>query len=412
MKKAVAVPVQSSNWGRMALRFAACLAVLAASSSIGLSQLSALHTSGRSIVNASGSTVVLKGMNLGGYMVMEPWMCPCDSGGLPDSHSIISELDSRFGVATEQTLIKDYEQDWITTQDFANLRAAGFNAIRVPVWWGNFWPMSSQTTSTWRSDAFTQLDWIVSNAAAAGLYTVIDMHGVVGGQSTSDDTGWENQNQYWTNGNDQGNTAWMWWEIANHYKGNGNVAGYDLINEPTGAPSNAAVISAYAGLYTSVRSADPSHIIIMEGTWGNWDWSMLPSPSSEGWTNVVYEMHEYQWNGDSAVVEQGSANQVSDFNNHSSYDCPDYIGEWNDMGDGASTYQYSYNEYTNNGISSTMWAYKATSGLNPNGWGMYDPSYWATTPNVSTSSESSIISDWAEWKTTTSFVLNTSVGFN
>jgi aryl-phospho-beta-D-glucosidase BglC (GH1 family) len=397
--------------GRMVLRFAACLFVTAACSHALLGQLSMLHTNGRSIVNANGTTVVLQGMNLGGYMVMEPWMCPCDSGGLPDSHSIISELDSRFGVAEEQTIIRDYEQDWITTQDFANLKAAGFNAVRVPVWWGNFWPMASQTTSTWRSDAFTQLDWIVSNAAAAGLYTIIDMHGVVGGQSTSDDTGWENQNQYWTNDNDQGNTAWMWWEIANHYNGNGNVAGYDLINEPTGAPSNAAVISAYASLYTSVRSADPSHIVIMEGTWGNWDWSMLPSPSSEGWTNVVYEMHEYQWNGDSAVVEQGSVNQVSDFNNHASYDCPDYIGEWNDMGDGAATYQYSYDEYTNNGISSTMWAYKATSGLTPNGWGMYDPSYWATTPNVSTSSEAAIISDWAEWTTTNAFVLNTGLGF-
>jgi endoglucanase len=397
--------------GRMVLRFAACLFVIAACSHALLGQLGMLHTNGRSIVNANGTTVVLKGMNLGGYMVMEPWMCPCDSGGLPDSHSIISELDSRFGVAEEQALIRDYEQDWITTQDFANLKAAGFNAVRVPVWWGNFWPMASQTSSTWRSDAFTQLDWIVSNAAAAGLYTIIDMHGVVGGQSTSDDTGWENQNQYWTNGNDQGNTAWMWWEIANHYNGNGNVAGYDLINEPTGAPSNTAVISAYASLYTSVRSADPSHIVIMEGTWGSWDWSMLPSPSSEGWTNVVYEMHEYQWNGDSAVVEQGSVNQVTDFDNHASYDCPDYIGEWNDMGDGAATYQYSYDEYTNNGISSTMWAYKATSGLTPNGWGMYDPSYWATTPNVSTGSAATIAADWAEWTTTNAFVLNTGLGF-
>jgi endoglucanase len=397
--------------GRVVLRFAACLLAIPACSHFALAQLSALHTSGVHIVNANGSTVVLKGMNLGGYMVMEPWMCPCDSGGLPDSHSIISELDSRFGVAEEQALIRDYEQDWITTQDFANLKAAGFNAVRVPVWWGNFWPMSSQTASSWRSDAFTQLDWIVSNAAAAGLYTIIDMHGVVGGQSTSDDTGWQNQNQYWSNGNDQGNTAWMWWEIANHYKGNGNVAGYDLINEPTGAPSNAAVISAYASLYTSVRSADPSHIIIMEGTWGNWDWSMLPSPSSEGWTNVVYEMHEYQWNGDSAVVEQGSINQVNDFNNHASYDCPDYIGEWNDMGDGAATYQYSYDEYTSNGISSTMWAYKATSGLAPNGWGMYDPSYWATTPNVSTDSAATIAADWAEWTTANAFALNTGLGF-
>ena len=54
-----------------------------------------LHTSGTSIVNASGTTVQLKGLNLGGWLVMEPWMCPADSGGLPDTYSIITELDSR-----------------------------------------------------------------------------------------------------------------------------------------------------------------------------------------------------------------------------------------------------------------------------------------------------------------------------
>ena len=94
-----------------------------------------------------------------------------------------------------------------------------------------FYPLNNISNSGWRSDAFTVLDWLVNAAASEGLYVIIDMHGVVGGQSTSGDTGQQNNNSYWTNGNDQGNTAWMWWEIANHYKGNGNVAGYDLINE-------------------------------------------------------------------------------------------------------------------------------------------------------------------------------------
>ncbi|MGA9667821.1 MAG: RICIN domain-containing protein [Terracidiphilus sp.] len=396
---------------RMVLRIAACLFVIAACSHALLGQLSMLHTSGRSIVNANGATVHLQGMNLGGFMVMEPWMCPADAGGLPDTYSIIAELDSRFGVAEEQTLIRDYQQAWITTQDFVNLKNAGFNVIRVPVWWGNFYPIANVSNSGWRADAFTQLDWVVSQAAAQGIYTIIDMHGVVGGQSTSDDTGQQNQNQYWTNSNDQGNTAYMWWQIANHYKGNANVAGYDLINEPMNAPSNSAVISANASLYTTVRSADPSHIVIIEGTFGSWDWSMLPNPSSEGWTNVVYEMHEYEWNGSEAQVEQGSVNQVTDFNNHASYNVPGFVGEWNDMGYPAAAYQSSASTYNNGNEDWTMWAYKGTDGLNPNGWAMYGPSFWPTTPNVSTDSAATIAADWAEWTTTNAFTLNTTLGF-
>ena len=272
-----------------------------------------LHTSGTTIVNANGTVVQLKGLNLGGWLVMEPWMCPADSGGLPDTYSIISELDSRpgFGVATEQSLIRTYQTNWITAADLDNLTNGGFNCVRVPVWWGNFYSITNTTSSGWRSDAFTVLDWLVTNCASRGIYVVIDMHGVVGGQSTSDDTGQQNQNLYWTSSTDQSETAYMWTQIATHYNGNSTVAGYDLINEPDNAPSTAAVWAAYTNLYTTVRAADPGHIIIIEGTFGSWNWSMLPNPSVYGWTNVVYSMHEYQWGGDSAAVLTGSTNQVT-----------------------------------------------------------------------------------------------------
>lgn len=369
-----------------------------------------LHASGTNIVNAVGTVVELRGLNLGGWFIMEPWMCPADSGGLPDTYSIISELDSRFGVATEQSLIRTYQTNWITTSDLNNITNAGFNCVRMPVWWGNFYSITNTTSSGWRSDAFSELDWLVTNCATRGIYVVIDMHGVMGGQSTSDDTGEQNQNSYWTNSTEQSETAYMWTQIASHYNGNSAVAGYDLINEPDGAPSTAAVWAAYSSLYNTVRAADPNHIIIVEGTFGSWNWSMLPAPSVYGWTNIVYSMHEYQFGGSTNQVETGSDNQVTDFRNHLSWNVPDYVGEWNDMGNGAACYDYSINDYNNAGISWTMWAYKATAGLLPNGWGWYDPSYWPSTPNVSTDSAATIANDWQQWRTTTSFGINSSVG--
>jgi endoglucanase len=373
---------------------------------------SMLHTSGTRIVNATGASVQLKGLNLGGWLVMEPWMCPADSGGLPDTYSIITELDSRvgFGVATEQSLIRTYQTNWITTADLNNITNEGFNCVRVPVWWGNFYSITDTTSSGWRSDAFAVLDWLVTNCASRGIYVVIDMHGVVGGQSTSDDTGRQNQNQYWTNSIDQSETAYMWTQIATHYTGNSTVAGYDLINEPMGAPNTAAVWAAYTNLYTTVRAADPSHIIFIEGTFGNWNWSMLPNPSVYGWTNIVYSMHEYQFGGDTTAVLTGSTNQVNDFNSHKSWNVPDYIGEWNDMGNGAACYDQSIYLYNSDGMSWTMWAYKATAGLVPNGWGWYDPAYWPPTPNISSDSTNTISSDWQQWQTTKSFGVNSSVG--
>jgi aryl-phospho-beta-D-glucosidase BglC (GH1 family) len=375
-------------------------------------QMSMLHAQGRSIVNADGQVVPLVGVNLGGWFVMEKWMVPLDSGSLSDTYSVMQTLDSRFGVATEQSLIKTYQQSWITTTDLDNIKNAGFNVVRAPIWWGQFYLLNDQTPSGWRADAFDMLDWLVSAAAARGIYVIIDMHGVVGGQSTSDDTGRSGQNQYWANGNFQGDTAYLWWQIANHFKGNPTVAGYDLINEPVGTPSSDTVLNIYNELYQSIRSVDPSHMIIMEGTWGSWNWSMLPNPNVYGWTNVAYQMHEYQWNASQAQVQQGATNQVNDFNNHASYNVPGYVGEFNDFGYGSGTWQFATNAWNAAGLSWTMWSYKATAGLIPNSWGFYDPNHWATTPNISTDSAATIAADWQLWTTPATFSLNTSLGLS
>jgi endoglucanase len=375
-------------------------------------QQSMLHSQGRSIVNAQGQVVPLQGVNLGGWFVMEKWMTPLTSDSLPDTYSVMQKLDQRFGVETEQSLIKTFQQSWITTTDLDNIKAAGFNVVRAPVWWGQFYTLNDQSPAGWRADAFEILDWLVNACAARGIYVIIDMHGVVGGQSTSDDTGRSGQNQYWTNGNFQGQTAYIWWQIANHYKGNPTVAGYDLINEPIGTPTSDTVLNLYNELYQSIRSVDPSHIVIMEGTWGNWNWSMLPNPNVYGWTNVVYQMHEYQWNAPQSQVQQGATNQVNDFNNHASYNVPGYVGEFNDFGNPASTWQFTTNAWNAAGLSWTVWSYKATAGLTPNSWGLYDPNHWATTPDISTDSAATIAADWQQWTTPATFSLNTALGLH
>jgi endoglucanase len=372
--------------------------------------LSPLHASGRNIVDAGGAVVRLRGVNLGGWLLMEKWMCPLDRGGLVDNYSVLQTLTNRFGRATQESLIKTYQQSWITTQDLDNIRNSGFNVVRVPVWWANFYHVDDVSNGGWRADAFEVLDWLVSNAGARNLYVIIDMHGVVGQQSNSDTTGRVNQNRYWSNGNDQGNTAWMWWQIANRYKGNATVAGYDLINEPIGAPDSNAVWTAYNNLYNTIRSVDPDHMIVMEGAYGSWNWSMLPNPAQLGWTNVVYEMHEYQWSGTAAAVQSGATNQVSDFNNHASWNVPGYIGEFNNFGTGSTVWSNVLGTYDSAGLSWSSWAYKATHGLLPDSWGLYDPTFWPATPDISTDSSDTISSNWQQWRTASSFGRNNTIG--
>jgi len=363
-----------------------------------------LSTSGQNIRNnyGQGNLVPLRGVNLGSWLLMESWMSPMDSSGLPDNYSVIQTLDNRFGVATEQSLIKTYQSAWITTNDLNNIKALGMNYIRLPFWWGDVETLNG----TWRPDAFVQMDWLVTNAWQRGIYTIIDFHGVPGGQSTDQSTGRENQNQYWTNSADQVQTSLIWSNVVAHYASNPAVAGYDLINEPTGAPTQSALWTAYNGLYQTIRAIDPNHIIFIEGCWAgaglNWQWDVLPPPTYYGWTNVVYEMHAYPGGSDTPADELNK--QVTDFAAHQSWNVPCLIGEFNWEDNTLSDWLTGTQTFDTNNMNWSVWAYKAISGGVPNSWGIYDPiGNWPSKPNIQTSSATTISNDWSAWTTGVAF---------
>ena len=355
--------------------------------------------------NGQGEAVPLRGVNLGSWLLMEGWMCPMDSSGLTDNYSVIQTLDHRFGVAAEQSLIKTYQLNWITTNDLDNVKALGMNYIRLPFWWGNV----QMLDGTWRSDAFAQMDWLVTNAWQRGIYTLIDFHGLPGGQSSSQSTAIVDKNLYWSSTACQNQASLIWSNIAAHFCSNPAVMGYDLINEPFGAPNQAALWTAYNDLYQTIRAVDPNHIIVMEGCWSgtgtngrqlNWQWDVLPSPKQYGWTNVVYSMHAYPGGEPTNEVNK----QVSDFNNHQSWNVPDLIGEFNWENNAPSDWQYGTQRFDQNNISWSHWAYKATSGDVPNSWGIYDPiGIRPPKPNIRTDSFNTISNDWSQWKTSTAF---------
>ena len=351
--------------------------------------------------HGSGDIVPLHGANLGAWLLMEGWMCPMDSSGLADHYSVVQALVNRFGVTTEESLIRTYQTTWIMTNDLDNIRALGMNLVRVPIMWTDL----QRLDGTWRADAFDRLDWVVSNAWQRGIYTILDLHGAPGGVAPTQSAG-TSSNAYWTSTAYKNQTAMIWSNIATHYVGNPAVAGYDLLNEPYGAPSRQAIWDAYNSLYQTVRAVDPDHIIIMENTWSgsglNWEWNVLPPPSTYNWSNVVYSAHAYA--GSSANVPTEVNKQTSDFVNHQSWNVPCFIGEFQGYGT-ASAWPYAVTNFNKYGMSWATWAYKATDGTVGDSWGIYDPisSSSPSKPNIQTDSSSTISNDWSQRTTGTAF---------
>jgi hypothetical protein len=353
-----------------------------------------------------GNLISLRGANLGSWLLLETWMSPL--GGVDDDNSMRTTLSSRFGDTTKDSLIGTYEDAWMQSGDFDNMAALGMNVVRLPFWYLNV----ENPDGTLRSDAFTKMDWAVSEAWKRCIYTVLDLHGAPGGQSGSSDTGVSNSNQLWSSASDQAHTVAVWKEVAQHYAGNPAVAGYDLLNEPSGASNDQARWQLENTLYQAVRSVDPDHMVFIEAIW---QWQNLPKPSMYGWTNVVYELHSYDWDSsltprDDASQKAAADGEVQDFMAHQSYGVPAFLGEFN-VFQYADAWEYTVNQWSQNGINWAMWSWRTNgvgNGVN-NSWSVYNPADPVPpTPDVTSDSSATIMADWAKWSLG-AFRLNTTL---
>lgn len=165
------------------------------------------------------SQVILKGTNLGNWLLQEPWMMGQSSQW--DQCSLEDTLETRFGATEKERLMDLFHDNWITDRDFDILQDFDFNVLRLPLLWNLM--EDEDNPMTLRSDAWHYVDATIAKAASRGMYTILDLHGVVGGQTDKDHTGCSGQNQYWDNTSYQERTKWLWQQIALRYKDNSNV---------------------------------------------------------------------------------------------------------------------------------------------------------------------------------------------
>ena len=291
----------------------------------GFTQEDFLTTKGRKLVNQKGEKVQLKGVNLGAWLVREDWlnpdhigvtdeeyaeMSPADQaiydeykGKIYDGEMIYDVLEKRFGREKAQELLNLFYDGWITEWDLDNIKAMGFNCVRVPFWYRNFYYDDKGTkildeNGEWD---FSRLDWVVEECSKRELYVILDMHGAVGSQSDAPHSGRAFQGAQLMEKSEQGEeyrrlTDELWTAVASRFAGNPAVAMYDLLNEPMCDVSTTEINrrikneSIYNRLYKTVRAVDEDHVITMEAIWTGF---ALPTSYMRGWKHVVYQVHFY-----------------------------------------------------------------------------------------------------------------------
>ena len=259
-----------------------------------------LTTKGQDIINRKGEKVTLKGVNLGAWMIFEGWLCPYEDD--LDHYTVLEKLTERFGEEKAYELFNTYMDNWITEYDLDEIKAMGFNCVRVPFWYRNFYYDDNgrkilDENGEWD---FSRLEWVVSECAERELYVVLDMHGAVGYQSDAPHSGKGHSVGLYAD-TEQGEryrelTDELWTEIATRFRDEPAVAMYDLLNEPmcdveaTEFERRKNNEMIYTRLYDTIRAVDSEHIITMEAIWTA---IALPLAWTKGWENVVYQVHFY-----------------------------------------------------------------------------------------------------------------------
>jgi endoglucanase len=358
-----------------------------------------LHAEGTRWVDANGRQAILRGTNLGNWLINEFWMMELDKAGpVDDQCKLEATLDRRFGYAERERLFGVLRDNWITARDWDLMQRHGLNVVRLPFIYSVI--EDEKKPRTLRADAWRYLDDAIAQAERRGMYVVLDLHGAVGSQGVEHHSGCANRNQYWRTPDYQARTEWLWQQIATRYRDRSAVAGYSVLNEPWGTPPD-SMVAVVRKLYTAIRAVDPNHVIILPGHSQN-GIDSYGKPAQHGMRNVAFEIHPYPghfgWGTPGLKVHKdwltcapGDGDTVCKWDERMRrLDTPLFLGEvqpWALMGQrlGGQAARASFDTYAKYGWATTAWSWKVVTqqgGQGDGKWGFVTNAPGAKVPAI------------------------------
>lgn len=116
----------------------------------------------------------IRGVNLGGWFVLEPWITPSIFEAAPDNVVDEYTLCTTLGSTEAYNRLSAHWSNWITESDFYSIAGAGMNFVRIPI---GYWSVPGVDHAPYVQGAYEFLKAACDWAAGAGLKVMIDLHG-------------------------------------------------------------------------------------------------------------------------------------------------------------------------------------------------------------------------------------------
>lgn len=118
----------------------------------------------------------VRGVNLGGWFVLEPWITPSIFEPWAQSQTVKDEYTfcQTVGATEAYNQLSNHWNTWITQDDFNAIAAAGLNHVRIPI---GYWSIIPNEGDPYVQGAYDVLGKALDWAQSAGLMVIIDLHG-------------------------------------------------------------------------------------------------------------------------------------------------------------------------------------------------------------------------------------------
>jgi len=260
------------------------------------------HVSGRAILSPAGDTLNLKGIGLGNWLVPEGYMLKFEK---TNSARMLFDMTAQLiGEQDAEIFWQKYRQKYITEKDIRFIKECGLNSVRVPLHYKLF--INGNNPSAENAEGFRLMDKLLSWCEKAKLYVVLDMHCAPGGQTGDNIDDSYGYPFLFESKASQTLALNVWKNIAQRYRSQKIILGYEVLNEPVAhyydtAALNKKLVSFYKDITSAIRSVDKNHIIILDGAQWGLNFKLFDKPIDK---NTIYAFHKYWTAPEKSVIQE------------------------------------------------------------------------------------------------------------
>jgi len=196
-----------------------------------------------------------RGINLGGWFLLEPGPCTDFWKSLPEkARTAACEYGCCEGLGRQEAekRLTEHRKKYFSKEEFQKMRAAGITHVRLP--FGAWCIVGPRPGEQYIGPCLDELDEALANLEAAGLMVILDLHGPVGGISEGAPSGHKNsgwKTSHW----DEKASLEVLRIVAERYSSKHCVCGFEVANEPSESLYVSRLSDYYEKAVKTIRGA-------------------------------------------------------------------------------------------------------------------------------------------------------------